>query len=204
MRTALGLLLTFTCVPAFAQMSMGGGGMGGMAGGPGAGGAPTPRAHVPDIAPPALPGAGSAPLATGPVMQKLTTGDPTAALFAAINSGNYSSAQDAISRGANMNAENGLGETPLDLAIALNRTNITFMLLAARNEMGGNDGTATPVVMTTPGTHSKTRKPHITPVTTNIRSVTETAPKYTTVPVMEDNPGTPNPSAGFLGFDPKN
>lgn len=189
--TALGFILTFACVPAFAQMSMGGMG--------GGGGAPAPQAHVPDIAPPALPGAAAAPLATGPVMQKPTTGDPTAALFSAINSGNYNSAQDAISRGANMNAENALGETPLDLAVALNRTNITFMLLAARNEMGGNDsgGAVTPVAMTTPAPHSKARKPHITPVT-------ETTPMHATVPVMEDNPGTPNPSAGFLGFGAKN
>lgn len=193
-RTVLGFILTFACAPGFAQMSMGG--MGGSPGAPG--GAPAPQVHVPDIAPPALPGAGSAPLATGPVMQKPTTGDPTTALFSAINSGNYNSAQDAISRGANMNAENTLGETPLDLAVALNRTDITFMLLAARNEMGDNDsGAATPTVMTAPSPNSMARKPHITPVT-------ETTPLRATVPVMEDNPGTPNPSAGFLGFGAKN
>ena len=93
--------------------------------------------RVPDIAPAGVPGAVSAPLATGPRLRK-NIGDPTTALFNAIDKNDYSAAQDAVSRGADLNAQNPLGETPLDLSVALNRSAITFMLLAARNEDGDN------------------------------------------------------------------
>ena len=105
---------------------------------------PQPRERVPDIAPPALPGAMQAPVATGPVVHKAQTGDPTTALFAAVNSGDYNAAQDAISRGANLYAQNQLGETPLDLSVSLNRSSITFLLLATRNETGGDVASAPP------------------------------------------------------------
>ena len=83
-----------------------------------------------------------APVATGPVVHKAQTGDPTTALFAAVNSGDYNAAQDAISRGANLYAQNQLGETPLDLSVSLNRSSITFLLLATRNETGGDVASA--------------------------------------------------------------
>jgi hypothetical protein len=58
-----------------------------------------PRAPTPDIAPPALPGAGSAPgLATAPQVAHASNGDPTTALFDAINKNDYNAAQDALSR----------------------------------------------------------------------------------------------------------
>jgi hypothetical protein len=142
--TALGLVLLLAGAPvlilagapAFAQMSMGGS-PGGGGGAPGGANTPEPVAPTHDIAPPALPGAGApAPLATGPVVQKPSIADPTQALFAAVNNGDYNAAQDALSRGADLNAQNALGETPLDLSIALNRSTITFLLLATRNETG--------------------------------------------------------------------
>src|ERR1700722_17856312 len=133
--TATGFILICAASPAFAQMMPGGGGS---LGAPGGAATPQPRQRVPDIAPPALPGAQEVPVATGPVVHKAQTGDPTTALFAAVNSGDYNSAQDAISRGANLYAENQLGETPLDLSVSLNRSSITFLLLATRNETGGD------------------------------------------------------------------
>jgi hypothetical protein len=190
----------FACVfagPAFAQMVPDGNN------GP-SGSAPTPRAPTPDIAPPALPGAGeeSAP-ATGPVVQKPVSGDPTTALFAAVNSGDYNAAQDAVGRGADLNAQNALGETPLDLSIALNRNNITFMLLSARNEAGNldeGDGTGMPPAAATPASTA--------PVPYRRRHVDQSgvaAPTAGVVPVAPaatpgSNPGTPNAAAGFLGF----
>ena len=56
------------------------------------GGAPHPRQRVPDIAPAGVPGAVTAPLATGPNVHK-DIGDPTTALFNAINKNNYGAAQ---------------------------------------------------------------------------------------------------------------
>lgn len=131
------------------------------------------------------------PVATGPSVSKPSIGNPTTALFAAVNGGDYNAAQDAISRGANLNAQNTLGETPLDLAVALNRSTITFLILSARNEDGGGDvadanaGPA-PVMAVASRSHAA---PHARPPVS--------------VPVMGNNPGTPDPSAGFLGFGRK-
>jgi hypothetical protein len=152
------------------------------------------QVHTLENAPPALPGAGAPALATGPVVQAPITGDPTAALFTAINNADYNAAQDAISRGAEMTAQNSLGETPLDLSIALNRNTITFLLLSARNEVadgGGPQGpvTAQPAVAAAKPTYAT----HVTPAKAM-------APIHTNT--LSNNPGTPDPSAGFLGFGP--
>jgi ankyrin repeat protein len=155
-----------------------------------------PRGPTPDIAPPALPGASGAPgLATAAPVQKPISGDPTTALFTAVNAGDYNAAQDAVSRGADPNAQNALGETPLDLSIALNRNTITFMLLSARNEGGGSPpASAIPAATIAPMTKkAPAHKMHATP-----------AQSLPTHPAVDsNNPGTPNPNAGFLGFQGK-
>jgi hypothetical protein len=179
----LGFAAFLAAAPAFAQLSMGGGGS---PGGP----APQPKGHVPEDAPAAVPGMGQAPVQTGPVVAKPVTGDPTAALFAAVNNGDYNAAQDAISRGADLTSEDALGETPLDLAISLNRSAITFLLLQTRNETGGGGGAPGPVLPA-----PKPSKVKITPAAEK---------QMVHVPVMGNDPGTPDPSAGFLGFGAKN
>jgi hypothetical protein len=173
-----GLLAALAGGPAFAQMA-------GTAGAGSPEGTPKPQPRVPDIAPAGVPGAGTAPLATGPSLAKPISGDPTTALFAAINNGDYNAAQDAVGRGANIDAQNNLGETPLDLSIALNRTQITFMLLSARNEMGGTVAESGP-----PPAPARPAKP--------VR--VSSAPVVMKPPVMGNATGTPNASAGFLGF----
>jgi ankyrin repeat protein len=133
-------------------------------------------------------------LSSAPAAQKPATGDPTTALFAAINSNNYNGAQDAISRGADLTQQNTLGETPLDLSVALNRNSITFMLLGARNESaqaGGGAPMALPASAAAPQTHH-----HHKPL---VQTTTPTATMAPAVPL--NDPGTPNPQAGFLGFD---
>lgn len=199
---ASGFILICAASPAFAQMAPGGAGLGGMGGmgAPGGAASPQPRERTPDIAPPALPGAMQAPVATGPVVHKAQTGDPTTALFAAVNSGDYNAAQDAISRGANLYAQNQLGETPLDLSVSLNRSSITFLLLATRNETGG-DVAANPAPAPAPAssrTHAgHAAQPHV------VAAAADSAPLHKTAPALGTDPGTPNPSAGFLGFGPK-
>jgi hypothetical protein len=156
-----------------------------------------PQGPAQENLPPALPGAGAEPaLSTAPAVHKVESGDPTAQLFAAINSGDYNSAQDAVSRGADLNAQDSLGETPLDLSVGLNQNSITFMLLAARNE-AGDDGAGGPVQMSaTPAiSHSQSS------VRTHAVAAKLVAPLHTLQPVPGNNPGTPNPSAGFLGFN---
>jgi hypothetical protein len=173
-------------LPALAQLSPGGALDGSPTGG---GAAPQPLARTPDIAPPALPGAGEAPVATGPQLQKLTTGDPTQALFDAVNKGDYNAAQDAISRGANLDAQDPLGETPLDLSVALNRSSITFLLLSARNETSEAGAMGAPMTVSS--------APVSAPAPVRV------TPEHARAPVPGNVTGTPDPAAGFLGFGSK-
>jgi hypothetical protein len=194
---ALAVLAFGLATPAFAQSMPGAGAMGAGGSGP----AIQPRGPTPDIAPPALPGAGAAPgLATAPHVSHASSGDPTTALFNAINKNDYNAAQDALSRGADLTAQNPLGETPLELSIDLNHNSITFMILAARNETGVNSGplaTGEPAIITAPiAAPRATRKARAVPAAME-------APPASTRPQYGNNPGTPNPSAGFMGFNGK-
>jgi len=91
---------------------------------------PTPPAAPP---PPGLPGAVSNSNPTPP-SRPSQAASPNDALFDAINRGDMAEAQDAISRGADLNARNVLGMTPLELAVDLNRNNIAFLLLSIEHE----------------------------------------------------------------------
>ena len=202
--TALGLVLALGAGPALAQMQMGS--SPGLTGGH----APQPQARTPDIAPPALPGAGAAaPLATGPKMQQPASGDPTAALFTAVNKGDYNGAQDALSRGADLNARDQFGETPLDLSISLNRNTITFLLLQTRNELGEQDGPAGQSwtlkgVPSAPAHKAKPQGRQVVPSPAAAHAVAPKPAPHPAVPAGAASKGTPNPQAGFLGFGPKN
>jgi hypothetical protein len=195
---ALGFAFSIAALPAVAQMA-GGGGMGGGMGGAGGAPSPQPQARTPNLAPPALPGAGGIPpVATGPVIQKPVVGDPTTALFAAITKGDDVAAQNALGHGADLNGQNQFGETPLDLSIALNRTSITFLLLQTRNELaaqgGGTEPMGAPWMLNGPdgtGSDNKAAAYHPPP-----------APTPRVAPAAGN--GTPDPEAGFLGFGPKN
>jgi hypothetical protein len=158
-----------------------------------------PQSQGDQSLPPAVPGAGDENITTAPSVAKQQTGDPTAELFTAINGNDYNSAQDAISRGADLGAQNALGETPIDLSVGLNRNSITFMLLAARNDGGG-------------GSIGSGQMPAI-PVASYSATAARAAahasgkPPAVSVKLIEtpsaapsNSPGTPNPSAGFLGF----
>ncbi len=205
---ALGLALGAAVAPAHAQLSSGtmgsGMGMGGVGGAP----APQPKARTPDIAPTGLPGVGGvAPLATGPQMQKPAGGDPTQELFTAINKNDYASAQDALSRGADLTAKDQFGESPLDLSIALNRNNITFLLLGTRNELaaqGASDTMGAPWMLTPPPSgktgKSQSGKHEAASAVVPANETGKPTP-YKALPT--GNTGTPNPQAGFLGFGPK-
>jgi hypothetical protein len=190
---ALSLAL-MAATPAMAQLSSGGIGSG--LGGAGGAQAPAPLTRTPEIVPPALPGAGGiAPVATGPVL-KAANGDPTTNLFNAISKGDDGAAQTALGQGADLNAQNQFGETPLDLAIALNRTSITFLLLQTRNELASqasSEPVGAPWLLNSNG-NTPTPQPQTT------RAIPVSTPPRAPAPV---NNGTPNPQAGFLGFGNK-
>ncbi|MDJ0388485.1 hypothetical protein QMO56_10195 [Roseomonas sp. E05] len=82
--------------------------------------------------PPALPGlAGRARTAPIPAEPGKNLG-PNEALFDAINRGDMAAARDAMARGADLQAHNVLGLTPLESAIDQGRREITFFLLSSR------------------------------------------------------------------------
>jgi hypothetical protein len=197
-RSATLLAIAFLAQPAMAQMQPGPGGMGSGINGP----APKAKPVVRDLAPAGVPGAaGTLGIATAPKLKKANTGNPTTDLFTAINHGNYADAQDAISRGADLNAQNPLGETPLDLAIALNQNSITFMLLSARNEGGSG-----PPVQASAVTKTPPALPKLHPIPAKAEAGTTEQvrlPHAKITPAPAGNAGQPNVSVGFLGFSQK-
>ncbi|MFB9971550.1 ankyrin repeat domain-containing protein [Pseudoroseomonas cervicalis] len=107
---------------------------------------PEAQPQAPRRDPPALPGLagrGRAPVIPAePNQQSL---GPNEALFDAINRGDMAAARDAMARGADLNARNVLGLTPIDSAVDQNRTDIAFFLLAARGTVvGGGDNLPPP------------------------------------------------------------
>jgi hypothetical protein len=168
----------------------------------GKGGKPPPAA--PAVAPPpALPGAASnnsvAPLTRVPADM-----EPNDELFDAINRGDIASARDAVSRGADLHARNILDMTPLELSIDLGRNDISFMLLSMRaaddsrppqpqqpQQVAATKTAAKQPVRQAKKASSRPAAPVATPAA---------APQ--TARLFSGDGGTPNPNAGFLGFDP--
>jgi hypothetical protein len=201
------IAITLLALPAWAQVgpSMGGGGYGTGGGygpsGLGGGGMGTPgHSHSgtddddskgpakdtdkPVPPPPAIPGAQpDEDAAVIPADRLAAEMSPNDALFDAINRGDLAAAKDALSRGAQLDAHNVLGQTPTDAAIDLSRNDITFLLLSMR----GAVSSGRPVRTAT----DATEKPGKARV---VKASTQRAR-----PVIADR-GTPNPAVGFTGF----
>lgn len=151
--------------------------------------------------PPAIPGAvtDEATATSGHVSADM---EPTAALFDSINRGDMTSAKEALGRGADLNGKNVLGQSPLDMAIDLNRNDITFLLLSMRN---GTDGAPAASVATASadadaqpagaarGARGKTRGRSARLAAAS--SHTPSAPQR-----YAADGGAPKPDIGFLGF----
>jgi hypothetical protein len=207
---AVGLAIAGTS-PCFAQF-MGGGGANAGATGLGAASERNLRGakqttDSPTVAPPpVLPGTKSAPEAAAPTASAATM-SPTDALFDAINRGDGAAARDAVNRGANIDGQNTLGLTPLELSVDLGRNDISFLLLSmrgedasarriARGETRGEPSRQASEKRTTEVTRTVRRAPV---VTTASRSAEE--PVVATPRLYSGNGGAPIPAAGFLGFD---
>ncbi len=206
LRPAALILTAFWFHPALAQVMPGANAVGAGLSPP----APTQRPQVQDTAPAALPGVGNiGGIATAPKLAKTNSGDPTTDLFTAINANNYADAQDAISRGADLNAQDPLGESPLDLSIALNHNNITFMILSARNEAGASPTTNGPAYSLgspskAPAKKTAATKPTVHTVPVKMATVPAPAkPAPTPTSNAATDPGQANVSVGFLGFGQK-
>ena len=141
--------------------------------------------------PPALPGAQSRSDAA-PATKPPTDMAPNDALFDAINRGDIVAARDALSRGADLNARNLLGMSPMELSVDLGRNDISFLLLSMRGgsprEMTGGQEqaiarTAPPSAKAVPLVKAATHTERASPV------------------LFANDGGAPVPDAGFLGFD---
>jgi hypothetical protein len=177
----------------------------------------TPGGISPTIAPPqdnrqapvqqpdALPGAkaGADRVAPAPADHPVSAMEPTDALFDAINRGDIGTARDAINHGADLSARNVLGMTPMDLSVDLNRNDITFLLLSLR---GSDSNRISPSQQAaggkgSPGKQNRQAERRPTPQSkaTTVQATRPAAPQ--TAKLFAGNGGTPNPNAGFLGFD---
>ena len=133
-----------------------------------------------------------------------STGDlsPNESLFDAINRGDIAAARDALNRGAELDAVNVLGLTPMELSVDLGRNDISFLLLSMR---GDDADTSSPTIGRSQAAGVKGRqaakpapkaaaKAAAARVPVQIKPVV--APK-----LFANDGGTPLPTAGFLGFD---
>ncbi|ACI52739.1 conserved hypothetical protein [Gluconacetobacter diazotrophicus PA1 5] len=134
--------------------------------------------------PAALPGAVSSEDIGGHANGDL---NPTAALFDAINRGSLGAAKEALNRGADTEGHNVLGQTPLDMAIDLNRNDITFLLLSLRTL---NDDHVIAASTTHSGVSIQNGAGHL--------SINGSS--HGKRVVVAGSGGTPQPSIGFLGF----
>ncbi|QCE34261.1 ankyrin repeat domain-containing protein [Acetobacteraceae bacterium] len=117
--------------------------------------------------------------------------NPTQALFESINKGSMNAAREALSRGADITARNVLDQTPLDMAIDLNRNNIVFLLLSLRgyNPEGH-------LIKTT--THEETgdMSAKVSGTASMVVNPKREEPHY------DPSGGVPIPKIGFLGYGP--
>ncbi len=152
--------------------------------------------------PPALPGL------QGRRAPEPIPGDPTqslppnAALFDAINRGDLPAAREAVARGADTEARNVLGLTPVDAAVDQGRTEIMFYLLSVR---GAPRGAAPPPPEAERPAAPARRGRQQQDARRNAEPL-RPAPVEAPAPVRgarlwAGDGGAPNPAIGFLGFD---
>jgi hypothetical protein len=158
--------------------------------------------------PPALPGAAARPGSAAPATQIPSDMSPNAALFDAINRGDVAAARDAMSRGADLDARNALGMTPMELSVDLGRNDISFVLLSYRgSESSGApapQATSTAAAPTGPraGTKASRAAAHLRTASRGRAPATRAdPPSALQAPrLFANDGGAPVPSAGFLGF----
>ncbi|MBI0535833.1 ankyrin repeat domain-containing protein [Roseomonas sp. KE2513] len=170
--------------------------------------------------PPALPGL-AARRAPEPIPAETpaTSLSPNAALFDAITRGDLPAAREAMARGADLNARNQLGLSPIDAAVDQGRNEIAFYLLSARGSVGGGP-TIEPAEPAPPPTARRGRGGREVPAA-RAPALDEEAPPARATGLLSDPPrrgapaapvalrarlfagdgGSPRPEVGFLGFD---
>jgi hypothetical protein len=160
-------------------------------------------------APPALPGARAEPTAVAPAAKNAMELPPNEALFDAINRGDLAVAKDAVARGADLDAKNVLGLTPIELAVDLGRNQLSFYLLSLR---GGTSAPRAPnaaqiaAMSKPPSRAERLAEERAARAEKQARQRSAAAdaspPPGPQVPrLFSGDGGQPNPGAGFLGFN---
>jgi ankyrin repeat protein len=167
-------------------------------------------------APPGQPGARQAPppalpgLAARRAPEPIPADDnanlsPTPALFDAITRGDLAAARDAVNRGADLNARNALGLTPVDWAVDQGRNDILFYLLSARG-MAGSSSPTSP--RTAAAARAEQERAERAAQQEALRLSRQAAAQGARAPSVSIKPrlfandgGAPRLDAGFLGFD---
>ncbi|MGH7102395.1 MAG: hypothetical protein ACREFJ_08355 [Acetobacteraceae bacterium] len=222
--TGLATILATTAIPAAAQtpnlMNPGP-----VVGTPSAKTAPLPP-------PPGLPGAvhnSGTPAPRAPSESGLS---PTAVLFDAINRGDLGAAREAIGRGAQLDAKNVLGMTPLELAVDLDRNDIAFLLLSIEHESRAAASSAgaslalsmPPAPAASAASRAARAQPATPPADQSVAALLAAAgpvpapgapapgapasktraarPPPPAAVPLAGGTGSPNPAVGFLGFGP--
>lgn len=196
---AIGACLGFVLVSSDARAQLNGGPMGNT----GHGAIEKPGPDKPAVAAPdAVPGARAREPAA-PATRQSVDMSPNEALFDAINRGDTPGVRDALNRGAELDAVNILGLTPMELSVDLGRNDISFLLLSMRPDeddrrprLGGRN--PAPVAKAAPEMKAGARSKSTASAPVSVQ------PKQTATPKLFANDGgTPLPAAGFLGFDTK-
>ena len=153
--------------------------------------------------PPAVPGAVARPGTVAPAERTAADLPPTEALFDAINRGDIITARDAVSRGADIDATNLLGLTPLELSIDLSRNDITFLLLSMRGGGSPSKNAGAPQQAAAPVPATRRQVARQAPPPRQSVTVEAPQPVRQTPALYAGNGGSAVPAAGFLGFDAK-
>ncbi len=134
---------------------------------------------------------------------------PTPALFDAINRGDLFAARDAVARGADPDATNVLGLTPLDASVDQGRNDIMFFLLSVRGgrPTGGPTEATQNAFRSQPALPQAAARAGRTPRTPTDASAIVAAPRSSAEALpagsrlWAGDGGAAKPEVGFLGFD---
>jgi hypothetical protein len=152
---------------------------------------------------PGLQGRRAAPVIPADPAQTATM-SPNDALFDAISRGDLPAAREAVGRGADVEARNVLGLSPIDSAVDQGRSDILFYLLSVRGIARGGSGPP-PQAAPAPRQTAAQRRAAEAAAREAERAQAGAArggnQAVRTPRLWANDGGAPIPSVGFLGFD---
>ncbi len=153
---------------------------------------------------PGLQGRRAAPVIPGDPAQ-IASMSPNDALFDAISRGDIAAAREAVGRGADVDARNVLGLSPIDSAVDQGRTEILFYLLSVRGIARGGSAPPPPPPRPERVTAAQRRAAEAAAREAERAQVAgaarTSASTLRTPRLWANDGGAPIPSIGFVGFD---